>query len=80
MPHGDSLPTFDELARYAPDASLYVAASSPTWLDELELKPAPPHLKMGTRSLDVSTWLTPDQFRDGELALKRRLFADRPDA
>jgi hypothetical protein len=80
VPHGDSLPTFEELERYAPDASLYVAASSPIWLDELDLKPAPPHLKMGTRSLDVSTWLAPDQFRDGELALKRRLFADRPDA
>lgn len=80
MSHGDSLPSFDELARYAPDASLYGAAPSPTWLDELDVKPAPPHLKMGTRSLDLSTWLSPDQFRDGELTLKHRLFKDCPDA
>ena len=80
MPSGDSLPTYDELVQYAPDASLYDAAPLPTWLDELDVKPAPPHLKMGTRSLDLSTWLSPDQFRKGELALKRRLFKDRPDA
>jgi len=80
VPHGDSLPSYDELAQYAPDASLYAAAPSPTWLNELDLKPAPPHLKMGTHSLDVATWLSPDHFRNGELDVKRRLFADRPEA
>jgi len=75
--NGDSLPTYDDLARYAPDSGLYDSAPCPIWLDELDLKPAPPHLKMGTRSLDMSTWLTPDQFRDTELAVKRRLFAER---
>ena len=77
MSNGDSLPTYDDLARYAPDSGLYDSAPCPTWLDELDLKPAPPHLKMGTRSRDMSTWLTPDQFRDTELAVKRRLFAER---
>ena len=80
MQNGVSLPKYADLARYAPDASLYVSAPCPTWLDELDLKPAPPHLKMGTRSLDVSSWLAPDQFRDSEIALKHRLFAEREDA
>ena len=73
---------------YAPEFHLYEEAGVPEWLDELDLTPAPPYLKMGTRTVDVSDCLRIDRFRDSELALRNRLldeqrsvvFAARPSA
>ena len=49
------------------------------WLDELHLAPGPPWHAMGTRALDGSRWLLPDERRDVELAAKRRLVDERAD-
>ena len=49
----------------------------PAWLDELSLHPSPPHLRMGTRSLDLDRWLIADEHRETELDLRRRLIAER---
>ena len=49
------------------------------WLDELQLAPGPPWHAMGTRALDESRWLLPDEHRDVELAAKRRLVDQHPD-
>ena len=48
----------------------------PAWLDELELTPAPPHVKMLTKSLG-GDWLIADQFREMELALRHRLLDEQ---
>lgn len=53
--------------------------STPTWLDELTLDPGPPWLAMGTRGLDVDTWLLPDEDRERDLATKVSLLTDRHD-
>jgi hypothetical protein len=71
----------DLVARYTPDPEPYLAAARsgpPSWLDELELRPAPPHHRMGTRALDLEQWFLPDELRTSELALRRRLLAERP--
>jgi hypothetical protein len=68
------------LAPYAQDAAPYRAACAdgpPDWLDELELRPAPPHHRMGTRALDLAEWFLVDGHRDAELALRRRLLTER---
>lgn len=83
---GDLVP--DVLWSYVPDFRLYEEAGVPDWLDELDLTPAPPYLKMGTRTVDVSDCLRIDPFRDSELSLRNRLldeqhevvFASRPSA
>jgi hypothetical protein len=67
---------FAELHQYVPDSAPYVAAGVPDWLDELDFRPSPPHLKMGTRALDLDRWLVVDGHRDAELAIRRRLLAD----
>jgi hypothetical protein len=70
------------LAPYAQDAAPYRAAGSdrpPDWIDELELRPAPPHHRMGTRALDLADWFVVDEHRPAELALRHRLLAERPD-
>ena len=46
--------TSELLWSYAPDATQYEHAGVPAWLDELELTPAPPHVKMLTRSLSAT--------------------------
>ncbi len=63
---------------YAPDTDLYEAAGAPAWLDELELTPAPPHVKMLTRALG-GDWLVADQFREMELGLRNRLLDEQHD-
>jgi len=71
----------DLVARYTPDPEPYLAAARsgpPAWLDELELRPAPPHHRMGTRALDLDQWFLPDELRASELALRRRLLTERP--
>jgi hypothetical protein len=68
--------TNDVLWSYAPDTTGYESAGPPGWLDELDLTAAPPHVKMLTRSL-TSDWLTADQFRTQELALRRRLLDEQ---
>lgn len=83
---GDLLP--EVLWKYSPDPSLYERAGVPSWLDELDLSPAPPYLKMGTRALGTADCLLIDQFRDSEVTLRNRLldeqhpfvFASRPNA
>jgi len=52
---------------------------APEWLDDLALDPGPPWLHMGLRAIDEARWLDVDERRDDELALKRRLLADRHD-
>lgn len=49
------------------------------WLDDLPLVPGPPDLRMGTRNLDLSTWLHADSKTEGELQLRRELFAQHDD-
>ncbi len=51
----------------------------PAWLDELVLGPGPPWLHMGLRTIAEDRWLAVDDRRGDELALKRRLIADRRD-
>ncbi|MEO7371960.1 MAG: DUF3445 domain-containing protein [Ilumatobacteraceae bacterium] len=70
--------TSEVLWSYAPDTRLYEAAGPPAWLDELELTPAPPHVKMSTRSLSTD-WLVVDEFREMELALRNRLLDEQHD-
>lgn len=50
----------------------------PAWLDELELTPAPSHVKMLTRSLG-DDWLIADQFRAMEMGLRQRLIDEQHD-
>ena len=59
---------------------MIIAVGAPGWLDELHLEPGPPWHGMGTRALDEAHWLVVDEHRDAELALKRRLLAERPGA
>lgn len=70
--------TSEILWSYAPDTTQYEAAGVPAWLDELELTPAPPHVKMLTRALG-DDWLVADQFRPMELALRTRLLDEQHD-
>lgn len=48
---------------------------APAWLDELSLEAGPPWHQMGTRALPVGEWLTSDEDREEQLALKRHLLA-----
>lgn len=48
------------------------------WLDEIELDPGTPPVRMGTRGLGDQPWLLVDEQRDAELTLKARLHAERP--
>lgn len=50
---------------------------APTWLDELQLAPGPPWSGMGTRGLEESAWLLPDDDLPHDLALKARLLEER---
>ena len=49
----------------------------PDWVDEVPLDPGPPHVRMGTRRIDVGDWLLVDGRRADELALKAELLARR---
>jgi len=69
--------TLDELFAYAPDAEVYRRSGAPEWLDELDLRPAPPYVRMGTHSLDLDRWLIADDARTMELALRGRLIDER---
>jgi dimethylamine monooxygenase subunit A len=83
--------TFDDpgdLWEYLPDSLAYEDAGVPAWLDELDLTPPPPHVKMGTRAISPDQCFVADQFRESELYLRQRLlnerhrvvFASRPSA
>lgn len=52
---------------------------APAWLDELQLVPGPPWLGMGTRGLELSGWLLPDEDIQRDLELKAELLANRHD-
>ncbi len=47
------------------------------WLDEIELDPGKPPVRMGTRGLGDQPWLLVDDHRRAELALKAELHATR---
>ena len=72
-----------DLLEYAPDVSVYDAMverdGPPAWLDELDTRSGDPFVHMGTHATPLDTWLLADDARDMELALKRRLIAERPD-
>lgn len=70
---------FADLRSYAPDPEPYVAAGVPAWLDELDFRPSPPHLKMGTRSLDLDRWLIVDEHHGSECEIRARLLRDHRD-
>lgn len=55
-----------------------MASPSVEWFDEIDLDPAAPWLRMGTRQLGERPWLVIDGNRERELALKARLSAERP--
>ncbi len=69
--------SLEQLQSYAPDTAIYENAPTPDWLDELDLRPAPPNLKMGTHSIELDECFIVDRFRDSELALKNRLFDEQ---
>ena len=48
------------------------------WLDEIDLDPSTPWLRMGTTALGNEPWLVVDERRDEELALKRHLYETDP--
>lgn len=48
---------------------------APGWLDELDLEPGPPWLRMGTRGLALEGWLVPDADRDRDLRRKADVVA-----
>ena len=66
-----------DLWRYLPNAEAYERVGVPAWIDELDLTPAPPFVKMGTRSVDRENCLVVDEFREDELALRRRLLNEQ---
>lgn len=49
----------------------------PDWLDELDLDPTHPWLRMGTRALGDQPWLVADEHRTDDLALKDELLRER---
>lgn len=55
------------------------APAPPSWLDELVLRPGPPWLAMGVRTLDLEQWLVRDDRFAEEMALKGHLLATRHD-
>lgn len=66
--------------RFCPDPAPYAASysdRSPGWLDELDLKLAPPHQRMGTHALDLADWFVIDEHRQRELELRERLLTER---
>jgi Protein of unknown function (DUF3445) len=72
---------FSELIeRYRPDPAPYVAMAArevPKWLDELDLKPAPPHLRMGTHTLDHNEWFEIDELFEVEKLARQRLIDEQ---
>lgn len=70
-----------ELFAYQPDEVVYDAMVArhgpPDWLDELDLRPGPPHVHMGTHATTLDRWLLVDDARPMELALRERLLAER---
>jgi dimethylamine monooxygenase subunit A len=69
--------TTDELWSFAPDERYYTTPEPPSWLDELDFRIAPPHVKMGTHALGPDEWLLADAARDHELAIRNRLLDER---
>lgn len=51
----------------------------PTWLDEIDLDPTHPWLRMGARALGDQPWLVADEDRADDLALKADLLRHRRD-
>ncbi len=49
--------------------------ASADWLYDLPLAPGPPDLRLGTRALDISTWLAADEHTPKELQLRRDILA-----
>ena len=56
------------------------AGTSDGWIDEIAFQPdGPPWLAMGLSRIDHDRWLLADQERPAQLALRRRLLAERHD-
>ena len=68
-----------DLWSYAPETALYEAAGPPDWLDELDLRPGSPFMKMATRTVDPSTSFLLDEFTPSELDLRNRLLDEQHD-
>ena len=49
---------------------------SPAWLNEIDLRPKGPPIKMGTRKLGNKPWLLEDNQKEYELSLKAQLSED----
>jgi hypothetical protein len=49
------------------------------WLDELDVSPGPPHLRMGLRTLPIEKWLPTDAHTPHELEHKARLLDEHTD-
>jgi dimethylamine monooxygenase subunit A len=70
----------DLVERYRPDPAPYRASAEnqlPGWLDELDLKPAPPHLRMGTHSLDLNDWFVIDEHFEAEKIARQELIDEQ---
>jgi dimethylamine monooxygenase subunit A len=70
----------DLVERYRPDPAPYLASAEkqlPAWLDELDLKPAPPHLRMGTHSLDLNDWFVIDEHFEAEKTARQELINEQ---
>ncbi len=68
------------IERYTPPVEPYLAAlrhGPPSWLDELDPKPAPPHHRMATHALSLDDWFVVDELRPTELELRARLIDER---
>jgi hypothetical protein len=72
-----------DVAAFVPDVAVYAAmldeSGPPGWLDELELRPAPPFHRVGTHAVGEVGWLVPDAARTMELELRDRLLEKRRD-
>lgn len=72
-----------DLLPYRPDTSVYDSQlrdqGPPPWLDEIDLRPAPPRQRVGTHSTTTDRWLCADEARPMELALRSRLIDERRD-
>ena len=70
------------VAEYRQQAEPYIDMwrdAAPSWLDELELAPAPPYNRMGTHSLTFEDWFQIDERQEYERSLRLRLVDERRD-
>lgn len=70
-----------DVAAYRPDTAVYDAIldadGPPAWLDDLDLRRAPPFHHVGTHATSHDEWLCVDAAREPELELRSRLLDER---